>query len=214
MIRVICPVCRAKIDAKDRLLGQTRNCPRCNAPVRIVPAKEPTPAPDSSPTVAVRRPDNGIPQPPAGHVEIPSRLMRLNRYLICDGSKVIAAWENNGHGWRIRTDHGFVSAARNRDRIPGEGDFRLVELRTAPEGGDLRLCGICVFQLAKRWALAALARGDDLICKSITGPGSLLRAQKDSVRQHLGEHYMRTIWGDATNVLDYLASEDYHSPGV
>jgi hypothetical protein len=84
----------------------------------------------------------------------------------------------------------------------------------APAGEDLRLRGMCVFQLARRWALAALPRGDDPICKSITGPGSLLRAQKDSVRQHLGEQYMRTIWGDATAVLDYLANDDYHSPGV
>ena len=38
-----------------------------------------------------------------------------------------------------------------------------------------------------------------------------MRAQKDSVRQHLGEQYMRTIWGDAAEVLDYLANDDYHS---
>jgi hypothetical protein len=138
----------------------------------------------------------------------------LNRYLICDSSKVIAAWENNGHGWRIKTDHGFVSAARNRDKIPGEGDFKLVELRMARAGEDLRLRGMRIFQLARRWALTALARGDDSICKSITGAGSLLRAQKDSVRQHLGEQYMRALWGDATEVLDYLANDDYHSPGV
>jgi hypothetical protein len=214
VIRVICPVCRAKIDAKDRLLGETRNCPRCGAPVRIVPAEDPTPSPNSAATVVLQQPAQEIAQPPIGHAEAPIRLARANRYLICDSSKVIAAWENNGQGWRLRTDHGFVSAARNRDKIPGEGDFRLVELGMAALGEDLRLRSIRIYQLARRWALAALARGDDPICKSITGPGSLLRTQKDSVRQHLGEQYMRTIWGDATEVLDYLANDDYHSPGT
>ena len=214
MIRVVCPSCRAQIDAKDRLLGQTRNCPRCNASILIVPAEEPTPSPDSAATVAVRPSAEGISQPTIREAETPTRLVRLNRYLICDSSKVIAAWENNGQGWRLKTDHGFVSAARNRDKIPGEGDFRLVELKMGPVAEDLRLHGIRVYQLARRWALAGLARGDDPICKSITGLGSLVRAQKDSVRQHLGEQFMRTIWGDATAVLDYLAKDDYHSPGA
>ena len=81
-----------------------------------------------------RRPSEGIAEPPLGHAEAPARLARLNRYLICDASKVIAAWENNGQGWRLKTDHGFVSAARNRDKIPGEGDFKLVELGMDPRG--------------------------------------------------------------------------------
>ena len=214
MIRVICPVCRAKIDAKDGLLGQTRNCPRCNASVLIVPAEETEPSTNQAATVVPQPAVEGISRPPAGHAETPIRLVRLNRYLICDSSKVIAAWENNGQGWRLKTDYGFVSAVRNRDKIPGEGDFKLVELGMARTGEDLRLRSLRVYQLVRRWALTALARGDDPICKSITGPGSLKRAQKDSVRQHLGEQFMRTIWGDAAEVLDYLANEDYHSPGV
>ena len=214
MIRVICRACGAKIDAKDQLLGQTRNCPRCSAPILIVPADQPPPSSTSAATVVGPQPAQDVAQPEIGHPEAPTRLVRANRYLVCDSSKVIASWENNGQGWRLRTDHGFVSAARNRDKIPGEGDFRLVELGMAAVGADHRLHTIRIYQLARRWALGALARGDDAICKSITGPGSLLRAQKDSVRQHLGEHYMRTVWGDAKKVLDYLADDDYHSPGA
>jgi hypothetical protein len=149
-----------------------------------------------------------------GHVDAPTRLGRLNRYVICDPVRVIAAWENNGQGWRLRTDHGYASVARNPEKIPNQGDFKFVELRMAMLGDDLRLRGIQVYQLARHWALLALERGDDFICKSIVGPGSLVRAQKDAVRQQLQEKFMRTVWGDAAEVLDYLANGDYHSPGA
>jgi hypothetical protein len=104
--------------------------------------------------------------------------------------------------------------ARNPEKIPSQGDFKLVEMRMAMVADDLRLRGIQVYQLAKRWALLALEHSDDDICKSIVGHGSLLRAQKDAIRQQLQEKFMRTVWGDATEVLDYLANDDYHSPGA
>jgi hypothetical protein len=150
----------------------------------------------------------------AAHVETLGRLARLNSYLICDSSRIIATWENNGQGWRVRTDHGFASAARNPEKIPGQGDFKLMELRMVQSGGEFQLKGIRVYQLARRWALTGLARGDDLVCKSITGPGALVRAQKNAVRLHLQERFMREVWGDAADVLDYLANGDFHSPGA
>ncbi len=142
------------------------------------------------------------------------RLLRTNFYLICDASRVIATWENNGQGWRIRTEHGFASAARNPEKIPSQGDFKLVELRMEHSSGEMQLHGLRVYQLAKRWALNGLPRGDDTICKSITGPGSLLRPQKNAVRAYLQERFMREVWGNAADVLDYLSNDDYHSPGV
>ena len=36
MIRVTCPHCGSKLNAKDELAGQTRKCPKCAQPVRIV----------------------------------------------------------------------------------------------------------------------------------------------------------------------------------
>ena len=106
-----------------------------------------------------------------------------------------------------------VARARKRGggRLPLPLDFPTAESRYNQEPAHTFTAEKA---FARRWALGALARGDDAICKSITGPGSLLRAQKDSVRQHLGEHYMRTVWGDAKKVLDYLADDDYHSPGA
>lgn len=123
-------------------------------------------------------------------------------------------WENNGQGWRIRADHGFASAARNPEKIPAQGDFKLVELKMAELDSELRLKGIHVYQLTRRWALTGLGRGDDAVCKSIVGPGALLRAQKDAVRLQLQDLLMRPVWDDATEVLDYLGNDDYHSHGA
>ncbi len=216
MIRVICPNCRAKLNAKVELVGQTRNCPGCGAAVVIRRAEEGESSPETRDSAA--KADVGstadIPQAPTAHVEVPARLGRLNSYLICDSSRIISAWENNGQGWRVKTDHGFASAARNPERIPSQGDFKLVELRMAQSGDELRLKGIHVYQLVTRWALTGLGRGDDLVCKSITGPGALVRAQKNAVRMQLQERFMRAVWGDAAEVLDYLANGDYHSPGA
>lgn len=218
MIRVICPHCSAKLDAKDELLGKTRNCPRCGKPVVIRPAEQVQPAPTSparaSATAGANPQAVATPDAPHGTPQSLIRLTRTHFYLICDPSRIIATWENNGQGWRIRTEHGFASAARNPEKIPGQGDFKLVELRMEHSDGEMQLRGLRVYQLTKRWALNGLGRGDDVVCKSITGPGSLLRIQKNAVRAYLQERFMREVWGNAAEVLDYLSNDDYHSPGA
>jgi predicted RNA-binding Zn-ribbon protein involved in translation (DUF1610 family) len=215
MIRVICPACQSKLDAKDKLLGQTRNCPQCGNPVVIRPEnRQPTlsqpPLPQSVQTdhgqASERTDDPAVPK-----IE---RLSRLNRYLICDRTKVLATWENDSRGWQIRGDHGFVSAARNADKLPSHGDFKLVELRMDHGKEHLRLQGVAVYQLARSWALQNLPRGDDAIAKSITGPKGLLREQKVAVHMHLRQHLMRELWGDAHEVLEYLGNADAHSPAA
>jgi hypothetical protein len=212
---VICPNCQARLNAKDELIGQTRNCPGCGEPVVIRPAAERSPPAEPGDVLpSTVAPPAVAPEAPAVHVDAPIRLVRLNSYLVCDSSRVIATWENNGQGWRVKIDHGFGSAARNPERIPSQGDFKFVELRMAQTGDELRLKGIRVYQLVTRWALSGLARGDDLVCKSITGPGALVRVQKNAVRMHLQERFMRDVWGDAAAVLDYLGNGDFHSPGA
>jgi hypothetical protein len=144
----------------------------------------------------------------------PKHLARLNCYYICDKAHVVATWENNGQGWMVRTDFGFAGAVRNQDALPAQGDFRLVELEMVLVGGMFRLRGLKVYQLARRWALTNLARGDDAILKTVTGPGGLLREQKHAVRQQLKTRFMRDVWADSLAVLDYLGNADYHSPGA
>ncbi len=210
MIRVTCPACQSKLNARDDLAGQTRKCPKCGTPLAIQPGK-----PSGR---------EAAPEPPASLVRVekaaklatyrpPERLSRLYHYLICDRTRVIAVWQNDGEGWMIRGEFGFINALRNQDKLPNQGDFRLVEIQMRVEDERLRLHGLRVYQLAKRWALLNLARGDDAVLKAVTGPGFLLREQKHAIRQQIKEQFMLQVWEHARAVLEYLANSDYHSAG-
>ena len=146
--------------------------------------------------------------------DLPERLNRQNHYLICGHSKLVATWENNGQGWSLNTGHGMVNAARNQGELPSQGDFRLVELQFAATDHGRRLTGIRSFQLAPRWALPALARGDHDVMAKIAGPAGLDRAQKNLVRGALRDQFMAEVWHESHEVLEYLANTDYHSPGA
>ncbi|MCR4413398.1 MAG: hypothetical protein NUV77_13340 [Thermoguttaceae bacterium] len=214
MIRVICSNCGSKLDAKDEIAGQTRKCPKCRQPV-LIPAAEakaaiPEPSPDASASSTMAPPAEA----PVRHFVAPERLIPHDRYLICDRTKVFAVWEGGSEGWLLRTDFGYTSVARNADKLPSQGDFKLVELRMSVEHEKPLLRGLAVYQLARRWALTTLVRGDDAILKTIIGPGSLNREQKSAVRKYLGERMMREVWGDNQAVLEYLANYDFHSPGA
>ncbi|MEN6405056.1 MAG: hypothetical protein ABFC77_01165 [Thermoguttaceae bacterium] len=198
MIRVTCPHCGSLLNAKDELIGQTRKCPKCAQPVQI--------AVDLDIKVST---DPGLPV-----VDLPNRLNRDHLYLVCDKTHVIAMWENNGSGWMIRAAGGFSSARRNRDALPAEGDFKLVELKLAKTPEGKRLTGLTSYQLATRWAMNALCQGDDVVLEKVTGLGNLNRDQKNSVRQSLREQFMRPVWEDAAEVLEYLANADVHSHSV
>lgn len=213
MIRVICPHCQSKLNAKDELLGQTRKCPnpKCGQPVLIVAAPAnaaPAPAAPSSPQVEVST-DEGLPV-----LDLPERLTRSSHYLIVDKALVVAMWENNGAGWMSKAGKGFISARRNRENLPGQGDFKLVELKFAHKPEGRRLVGLSIYQLASRWALTSLDQGDDAIVAKITGPAGLNRDQKNAVRQALKDQFMREVWHDSALILDYLASFDSHSSNI
>jgi hypothetical protein len=211
MICLICPNCQSRLNAKDELLGQTRNCPKCGQPVLIAVPDTP---PDLPQEVAPGEPVYDLGQPGLPQPDVPKRLDRHNHYLICDRSKLMAAWKDDGQGWLLRTNAGLVSAVRNADQLPNQGDFKLVELRLERTAAGPRLVGIRSYQLAQRWALTSLDKGDDKIVSKVTGLGCLNRDQKNVVRQAIKDHLMREVWAEAKNVLEYLASTDYHSPGT
>jgi hypothetical protein len=222
MIRLICPGCGSKLNAKDELVGQTRKCPKCARPVVIVadaggegdkspvserPARgseETGPAPSSLAATNER-----MPTP-----ETPERLNRESHYLICDRAQLVATWENNGSGWMVKSGGGFLSAKRSRDTLPGQGDFKLVELKFTITPDGKRLAGLTTYQLAAHWALTVLAQGDDVIVEKITGYGFLNREQKNAVRQALRDQFMRQVWSDAAAIVEYLGNTDYHSHSV
>lgn len=211
MIRLICPNCRSRLNAKDELLGQSRNCPKCGTPVVIAVPDTSSEFPDDT---ASAEPVYDLGQPGLPTLDVPKRLDRQNHYLICDRSKLVATWRDDGQGWMLKTNAGLVSAVRNSDQLPNQGDFKLVELRLDRTDAGLRLTGIRSYQLAQRWALTSLDKGDDKIVSKVTALGCLNRDQKGVVRQAIKDHFMREVWAGTENVLEYLANTDYHSPGT
>jgi hypothetical protein len=221
MISITCSHCGSKLNAKDELAGQTRPCPKCRKPILIAatPLAGTTPdrivagdgrpgQPASSGTAAATL------SPPASGLPSHHYLDRLNRqhvYYVCDRTRVIGAWENNGHGWLLRSHTGMVSAARNQQLLPQQGNFRLVEVKATPTDEGTRLIGLTCYQLADRWALNALARGDDEIVEKIVGHAGLSREQKNAVRGTLKERFMHDVWQHARAIAEFLASADYHA---
>jgi phage FluMu protein Com len=221
MIRLQCPTCQAKLNAKAELSGQKRKCPKCGTLLEI-PQSGPEEWVGDAPDEERIGLDEAIPgqsvhvadQPPLPVAQGPERLDHLNRYLICDRTKIFALWEDNGNGWMLKTNVGYVRANRNADLLPSQGNYTLVELIMESVDDQLRLAGIRSYALAERWALTEINLGDDRILKKVVGPGSLNREQKAAVRKFLGEHFMREVWGEAREVLDYLGNRDFHSQGV
>lgn len=214
MIRVTCPNCGSKLNAKDELAGHIRKCPKCAQPVSIVadaPATANGVGVDPTPANPQIQPDE---EEPLLSLHLLDRLNREYHYLVCDKARLLAAWESNGQGWMLKTHTGFVNAKRNSDKLPSQGDFKLVELKftMTPEGK--RLSGLTTYQLASHWALNVLAQGDDQIVEKITNFGSLNRDQKNAVRQTLHDQFMRPVWEGAAKVIEYLGNADYHSHGV
>ena len=207
MIRVKCSNCGVTLDAKDSLAGQTRNCPKCSAPIDI-PAPEPKPKSPDEPTPII------FTNPAADRLptkKFITRLSRVNRYLICDKTMVVATWRNDGQGWMVRGASGYLPARRNSESLPHFGEFVLVELDMDQTDEGLRLAAINSYQLTTRFALTKLDKGDDDILQAIVDYGSLSREQKFAVRHALTEEFLREVWGDSKEVLDYLSSADYHS---
>ena len=217
MIKVRCPSCNSSLNAKDKLAGQTRKCPKCGTPVLIVRQESEISAPEES--ASSDQPVTTILTKPPGEssmlaLDTSEKLARSSYYLICNNKEMVACWENDGRGWKLKTRGGLVSALRNPENIPNEGNFQLVEFRMESTDEGLRLNDILCCQLAQRWALTALTDGENAILSKITGPGSLDRNQKAVVRQAMKDRFMRPIWAEAVAVLEYLANTDYHSPGT
>jgi len=214
MIRIVCPSCGSKLNAKDKHAGKTKPCPKCGQPIYVMvpegvevlpsmPVDEPAPAQFGL---------LGNKQRLQSHFL--DRLNRHNRYWICDSAHVVATWAQDGKGWLLKTNAGMVSAARNREKVPCEGNFVLVELKMETIEEGMKLRGITAYKILQRWALPTIAEGDDAICAKIAGYGTLSREQKSVIRLALKEHFMYEIWEGATKVLEFLNSPDAHTHGV
>lgn len=230
MFRIECPNCHSKLNAKEKLIGQVRPCPKCKAPLKIeLPPPEPaasmdwetavaekdSPKIDFTPTAA---PESRSGDPDQRHAvgglgfTRPHRLDPDSKYLILGPNGLVAKWESSTKGWELKTTVGFTAAKRNAEAIPKEGRFVLIEIvvRTVEAVGH-RLGGLRVFRLAPRWALGAMAHGEDEILKKIEGHSGLIRDQKLAVRRYLRESYMPEFTHRAHAVTAFLTGDDFHA---
>lgn len=218
MIRVVCPGCQSTLDAKDKLAGQSRKCPKCGQVIQIPslpePAEQASDLPDAATeaveqSVKVEVIEEGLPRPTG-----PTQLDRTNRYLICNRTSVFIVWSASS-GWMVKTNTGLVSAARNPQLLPSEGNFTMVELAMSRDDDGSRLRGLTCMKLAPRWALTALQQDDDnKILTKVKGPGSLNRDQKAAVLHFLREQFMPEVWENSQNVREFLTNSDFGSPGT
>src|SRR3989304_8764101 len=121
MILIICPGCGSKLDAKDRLVGQTRSCPKCGQPIMITAPE----GIEQIPSLPLEEPDATQFGLIGNKQSLPSqhllkKLDRNNRYWICDHAHVIATWANDGKGWMLKTTSGMINAMRNREKVPNQ----------------------------------------------------------------------------------------------
>jgi hypothetical protein len=234
MIRIICPKCGSKINAKAKLIGEIRPCPKCREPLVIL-APEVT---DNGPSAMAAEPSatakpSATADEPLASLDLPTpvqtgligdkqrlslhplkKLNRLNRYWIVDHAHIVASWSGDGKGWMLKTNAGMVSAVRNRDKIPTQGNFVVVELKLEMTEAGLRLRGIAAFQLPPSWALPVIGDGDNLICDKIVQYGSLTKEQKGVIRLAIREQLMHELLEGAEKIMEYLCNADYHTHKV
>ena len=143
-------------------------------------------------------------------VERPKRLEPAFRYVILDSERLIAYWQNET-GWQVNDGVKLVSARRNAQVIPKQGDFRFLELQLGTVDEEFRITKIRIFQLARQYSVTKIAQEENDVLSTITRHASLTRSQKNALLQGLKKHFMRSVWADSPAVYDYLMNEDFHS---
>ena len=218
-IRIICKNCGSKIEAKDELLGQTRQCPKCKSPILIVPteniAQSLTPHP--SPLTPVQ--GETVTAQPADETPImfdnsdrlpthdpPTKLSPNCRYFVFAHDRMIAHWEI-GKGWQYNTGHGFVSARVNKDLLPNSGTFKFVEMIIEQQETGKRLSGIRTFSIGGKWAISAIGREPEEILAKIDGKAVMTKPQRMQLLAFIRQHYMAEFLQNAKEVYEYLVCE-------
>ncbi|MDO5309445.1 MAG: hypothetical protein Q4G03_08130 [Planctomycetia bacterium] len=205
-IRVICKSCGSKLDAKDHLLGQVRNCPKCKNPVLIEPA----------PTQTSQQPQTQIVQATQEEAEPGLKIKRLmpdNLYVILGNDKEIAFWKSN-EGWFLNVGVGFEQIKRVANEVPDMGDFVLVEGYVEQTDDGRRLKGLRFWKLSGRNVLNALVHSEAAILEKATQPTTLSSSQKRFLLNHIRKNYFPAFTDDAPDVVEYLLSVDAHSHSV
>ncbi len=208
IFQIFCPSCGAKLNAKEELIGQTRNCPKCSKPVLIQREEPPqeslTPLTFSEPSITAIPVGPGIGEV-GGLIEgLPERLEYRNRYFVVGVDRMIAIWEP-GKSWQINVGNGFASAKKNPAAIPDQGAFALVELVIGPAEDGNRLETLKIFKVSLRGALTSLYRDDDEILRKVDGPGLLTKNQKNVLMSYLQRNFMFEALAEAVEIRNILS---------
>jgi len=186
--QIYCPSCNSKLNAKASLIGQTRNCPKCQTPI-VIQQRFDLDAPvtlSSDPTESsVRRP----------------QLDFRYRYFILDVDRLVAAWEPS-KGWLVNVGSGYAPAPNNMQAIPDQGEFAFVEM-TMESGFPQKLH---IAKISSRGALTVLCRDAEEILNKLEEPIELTAAQKDALLQYLRQMFMAAVLDGAGEVIAYLTS--------
>ncbi|MDO4629678.1 MAG: hypothetical protein Q4C70_10900, partial [Planctomycetia bacterium] len=143
-------------------------------------------------------------------VERPKRLDAQCRYFILDAERLVGYWQMT-MGWQVNDGVKLVSARRNSQAIPKQGDFRFIELQLGEQDGEFRVLRIRIFQLARQYSVTKIALEENDVLTTITSQSGLTRSQKNVLLQSLKAHFMRGMWADSPAIYEYLLNDDYHS---
>ena len=191
VFQIRCPSCGSKLNAKVSLIGQTRNCPKCQTPIVIQqPVASEEPALESPETIEALESSVRAPQ-----------LEFHNRYFILGLDRLVAIWEG-GKGWHVNVGTGFAPARTNFSAIPDQGVFAFVEM-TMDSGVPQQLL---ISKIAVRGALTVLFRDAHAILGKLEEPVDLSVMQKDVLLRHLRQMFMASVLDEAVEVVAYLTS--------
>lgn len=143
-------------------------------------------------------------------VERPKRLEPKFRYVILSSERMLAYWQMD-RGWQWNDGTKLVSAKRNSELLPKQGDFRFIELQMGESNGEFQITKLRIFQLARHYSVTKIALDENEILTTITGVSGLDSRQKQALLQGFKAHLMRSVWADAQPIYEYLFNEDFHS---
>jgi hypothetical protein len=191
IFQIHCPSCNSKLNAKVSLIGQTRNCPKCQTPVLIQQRFDLDDSSSDQPeSVTVNADSVRTPQ-----------LEYQNRYFILGLDRLVAAWEGS-KGWQVNVGSGFAPARNNLSAIPDQGVFAFVEM-VMDSGVPQKLV---ISKISSRGALTVLFRDANAILGKLEEDVDLTVAQKDVLLRHLRQMFMSSALDGADQVIAYLVS--------
>lgn len=223
LFQIRCSNCGSRLNAKTSLIGQTRNCPKCQTPILIQredsaeaiksaesassTAEGTTPiilnVPSITEFAVVPTLDDGV------TIEnLPDRLAFRNRYLVLSSDRIIAVWET-GKGWQVNIGNGYAPVKKNITAIPDQGVFALVEVVIGSENDESLMGGaptaLNVFKVSLRGALTSLYRDENEILRKVDCNGELTKNQKNLLLNFLRQNFMGDTLFGAQSVVDYLS---------